>query len=240
MVVSTRVLLVMTMQLAADLALASNRRIVNDRRSIAQHYLPQLDVQSLLTDRIADASAARYEKQEWKMLHMHVVKPTHCTSAAADPKIAPITNYVFNKHTEFSLLVHQEERPIMHYHETKLPGWNGKRCKTYVWYIDHDGISLTFLCWGYVGLIVIVTTIEDDDKIRLYNADPMARDRQLSVQGKRKYAKRNARTNKAVLTAVVSSSIAKVHRMNLSSIMLHKPQRRIMPLILPRRRRHPL
>lgn len=89
-----------------------------------------------------------------------------------------------------------------------------------------------------VGLIVIVTT--DDDKIRLYNADPMARDRQLSVQAKRKYAKRNARTNKAVLTAVVSSSTAKVHPMNLSNIMLHKPQRRIVPLILPRRRRHPL
>lgn len=64
MVATTRVLLVMAMQLAAVPALASNRRIVNDRRSIAQHYLPQLDAQSLLTDRIADASAARYEQQE--------------------------------------------------------------------------------------------------------------------------------------------------------------------------------
>lgn len=65
MAVTARVVLVVAMQLATIPALASNRLIVDDRQSIAQHGSSQLDAQSLLTDRIADASAAaRYEKQE--------------------------------------------------------------------------------------------------------------------------------------------------------------------------------
>ena len=73
MIIAARVLLVIVLQLSAISTLANNGHIESDRQFIAR-YSRQLDRQSLLTTRIADASATRYEKQ--RMLPMHVVKPT--------------------------------------------------------------------------------------------------------------------------------------------------------------------